>query len=75
MTAHSRALFADKCCMMTSKKEDNRLHKETGKSHIKRDEEDVRKVTEVVSNWINPFGPSEELASLSSGCVVTEMIK
>ena len=30
---------------------------------------------EVLSNWKNPFEPSEELASLSSGCVVTETIK
>lgn len=60
---------------MTGTKEDNRLHKEIGKSRIKRDEEDVRKVMEVVSNWTNPFEPSEELASLSSGCVVTKTIK
>ena len=60
---------------MTGKKQDNRLHKETGKSRIKRDEEDVQKVMEVVSNWTNPFEPSEELASLSFGCVVTETIK
>ena len=59
---------------MAGKKEDNRLHKETGKSRIKCDE-DVRKVMEFVSNWTNPFEPSEELASLSSGCVVTETIK
>ena len=75
LIAHSRALFVDKCRMMTGKKGDNRLHKETGKSRIKRDEEDVRKVMEVVSNWTNPFEPLEELASLSSGCVVTETIK
>ena len=75
LTAHSRALFVDKCRMMTGKKEDNRLHKETGKSRMKRDEEDVRKVMEVVSSWTNPFQPSEELCSLSSGCVVTETIK
>ena len=62
LTAHSRALFVDKCRMMAGKKEDNRLHKETGKSRIKCDE-DVRKVMEVVSNWTNPFEPSEELAS------------
>ena len=60
---------------MTGKKQDNHLHKDTGKSRIKRDEEDVRKVMEVVSNWTNPFEPSEELASLSFGCVVTETIK
>ena len=30
---------------------------------------------DVVSNWTNPFDSSEELASLSSGCVVTETIK
>ena len=59
---------------MAGKKEDNRLHKETGKSRIKRDEDDVRKVMEVVSNWTNPFEPLEELTSLSSGCVVTETI-
>ena len=75
LTAHSRALFVDKCRVMTGKKEDNRLHKETGKSRIKHDEEDVRRVMEVVSNWTNPFEPSEELSSLSSGCVVTETIK
>ena len=75
LTAHSRALFVDKCRMMTGKKEDNRLHKETGKSRMKRDEEDVQKVMEVVSSWTNPFQTSEELSSLSSGCVVTETIK
>ena len=75
LTAHSRALFIDKCRAMTGKEEQNRLHKETGKSRMKRDEEDVRKVMEVVSNWTNPFEPSEELASLSSGCVVTKTIK
>ena len=75
LTAHSRTRFVDKCRMMTSKKEDNRPHKEAGKSRMKRDEEDVSKVMEVVSNWTDPFEPSEELASLSSGCVVTETIK
>ena len=60
---------------MTGKREDNRLHKETGKSRIKRDEEDVRKVMEVFSSWTNPFEPSVELARLSSRCVVTETIK
>ena len=30
---------------------------------------------EVVSNWTDPFEPSEKLASLTSGCVVTETIK
>ena len=32
---------------------------------MKRDEEDVRKVMEVVSNWTDPFEPSEKLASLT----------
>ena len=75
LTAHSRALFVDKCRMMAGKEEEDRLHKETAKSRIKRDEEDVRKVIEVISNWTDPFEPSEELTSLSSGCVVTETIK
>lgn len=42
---------------------------------MKRDEEDVRKVVEVISNWRNPFEPSEELLSISSGYVASESMK
>ena len=64
LTAHSRALFVDKCRMMAGNKEEDRLHEEAGKSQMKRDEEDVRKVMEVVSNWTDPFEPSENLPVL-----------
>ncbi|KAL9973341.1 hypothetical protein ACROYT_G019783 [Oculina patagonica] len=74
LSAHSRALFVDKCRRMTGKKEEDRRHKEAGKSRMKRDKH-VRKVMEVVSNWKDPFEPSKELASLSSGCVATETNK
>ena len=67
--------FVDKFRMMAGNKGEDRLHEEAGKSQMKRDEEDVRKVMEVVSNWTDPFEPSEKLASLTSGCVVTETIK
>ena len=40
------------------------LHKETQSARMKRDEEDVRKVMEVFSHWIDPFEASNELASL-----------
>ena len=30
-------------------------------------EDDVKKVIEVISNWRNPFEPSEKLSSISSG--------
>lgn len=52
-----------------------RVHKETGSARMKRDEEDVKKVIEVISNWRNPFKPSEELSSISSGYVTSERIK
>ena len=42
---------------------------------MKRDEDDVKKVFEVISNWYNPFEPSEELLSLSSGYVASESMK
>ena len=49
-----------------------RLHKEASSARMKRDEEDV---FEVISNWRNPFEPSEELLSLSSGYVASESMK
>ena len=42
---------------------------------MKRDEDDVKKVFEVISNGRNPFEPSEELLSLSSGYVASESMK
>ena len=52
-----------------------RLHKEASSARMKRDEDDVKKVFEVISNWRNPFEPSEELLSLSSGYVASESMK
>ena len=52
-----------------------RLHKETGGTRLKQDEEDVKKVMEVICNWANPFEESEELISISSGYVASSDIK
>ena len=77
ITAHARAAFVDKCRKMSTGEEESqrRLHKETGSAHMKRDEEDVKKVIEVISNWRNPFEPSEELLCISSGYVTSNSIK
>ena len=77
ITAHSRAAFVDKCRKMSTGEDEDqrRLHKETGSARMKRDEEDVKKVIEVISNWRNPFEPSEELSSISLGYVTSESIK
>ena len=77
ITAHSHAAFVDKCRKMTTNVEESqrRLHKEASSAHMKRDEDDVKKVFEVISNWRNPFEPSEELLSLSSGYVASESMK
>lgn len=52
-----------------------RLHKEASPDRMKSDEDDVKKVLEVISNWRNPFERSEELLSLSSGYVASESMK
>ena len=77
ITAHSRAAFVDKCRKMSTGEDEDqrRLHKETGSARMKRDEEDVKKVIEVISNWRNPFQPSEVLSSISLGYVTSESIK
>ena len=76
ITAHACAAFVDKCRKMSTGEEESqrRLHKETGSACMKRDE-DVKKVIEVISNWHNPFEPSEELLCISSGYVTSDSIK
>ena len=77
ITAHSRAAFVDKCRKMTTGVQESQriLKKETSSARIKRDEEDVKKVFEVIRNWRNPFEPSAELLSISSGYVASERMK
>ena len=77
ITAHSRAAFVDKCRKMSTGEDEDqrRIHKETGSARMKRDDEDVKKVIEVISNWRNPFEPSEELSSISSGYVTSKSTK
>ena len=77
ITAHARAAFVEKCRKMSTGEEESqrRLHKETGSARMKRHEEDVKKVIEVISNWHNPFEPSEELLCISSGYVTSDSIK
>ena len=53
---------------------DQKVHKETGSSRLKKDEEDVVKVMDTIKNWRNPFDPSEELSSISSGCVASPSV-
>jgi len=53
----------------------HRLHKDTSSACIKRDEEDVKEVFKVIRNWCNPFEPSAELLSISSGYIVSESMK
>ena len=77
ITAHSRAAFVDKCRKMTTgvQESQRRLHKEKSSARMKREEEDVKKVLKVISNWRNLFEPSVELLSISSGYVASESMK
>ncbi len=75
LTAHSRAAFVDKCRDMAGTRNDgSTAHKESSKTRMKRDEEDVKKVVEAINVFKDPFETSEELVSLSSGCVADEII-
>ena len=49
--------------------------KEASSARMKRDEDNVKKVFEVICNWRSPFEPSKELLSLSSGYVASESMK
>ena len=42
---------------------------------ITRDEEDVQKVMEVISQWRNPFETAGDLVSLSSGSIASSALK
>ena len=50
-------------------------HKEPGSVRKRKDEEDVQKVMEVISQWRNPFEPADDLVSLSSGSVASNALK
>ena len=50
-------------------------HKESGSACKRRDEEDVQKVMEVISQWRNPFETTDDLVSLSSGSIASSALK
>ena len=50
-------------------------HKESGSACKRRDEEDVQKVMEVISQRRNPFEMADNLVSLSSGSITSSALK
>ena len=50
-------------------------HKESGSACMRRDEEDVQKVMEVISQRRNPFEMADNLVSLSSGSITSSALK
>ena len=74
LTTNARESFVDLCREMASLQEDDKAHKEFGSVQLKRVEEDVKKVMEIVSNWMNHFEKSEELVSLSSQSVASDSL-
>ena len=50
-------------------------HKELGSACKRRDEEDVQKVMEVISQRRNPFEMADNLVSLSSGSITSSALK
>ena len=43
------------------------IHKEGGSARMKRDENDVKKVVDIVQSMVDPFQVSEDLTSISTG--------
>ena len=52
-----------------------RIHKEAEESRMKIDEKSVSDVIDVIKNMCNPFKPSNDLTSLSTGVTANEDIK
>lgn len=76
LTAHARAGFVDKCRQMIAMSgNDQNMHKESGSKRLEKDEEAVIKVMETIRNWRNPFDSSEDLSSISSGCVASPSVR
>ena len=50
-------------------------HKESGSVRKRKDEEDVKKVMEVISQWRNPFETADDLVSLSPGSIASSALK
>ena len=77
LTAHARASFVDRCREMASSHPQDEIkgHKELGAVRKRRDEEDVQKVMEVISQWRNPFETADDLVSLSSGSIASSALK
>ena len=76
LTAHERAAVTQNLKkMMGIKQSETSAMKEMRTARISRDESDVRKEVEVLETWINPFHPSEELSSVSSGAVASKDVE
>ena len=77
LTAQARASFANRCREMASSHPQDEIkgHKESGSVRKRKDEEGVKKVMEVISQWRNPFETADDLVSLSSGSIASSALK
>ena len=77
LTAYARASSADRCREMASLHPQDEIkgHKESGSVRKRKDEEDVKKVMEVISQWRNPFETADDLVSLSPGSIASSALK
>ena len=77
LTAHARASFVNRCREMASSHPQDEIkgHKESGLVRKRRDEEDVQKVMEMISQWRNPFETADDLVSLRSGSIASSALK
>ena len=78
LTAHDRAKTLQTCREIAGLYDaDGKHHKDSSAPHMKKDEDDVHKVMDIIASWINPFNPrdmTESLSNIASGVAATDGI-
>ena len=75
LTAHERASSTRNLkSMIVIKDEENEVHIDNTAARLSRDENNVKKVIQVIKGWCNPFEDVTELTCLSPGVAVSDDI-
>ena len=78
LTAHDRAKTLQTCREIAGLYDaDGKHHKDSSAPRMKKDEDDVHKVLDIIASWVNPFNPrdmTEPLLNIASGVAATDGI-
>ena len=76
VTAHERAAITSACRKLANEEEKSvtHLHKDLRSSRVARDEDDVLRVIDTLTSWVNPFTQTD-LVNLSTGAIASAALK